>query len=538
MVEAVTVICEAAAYFLQGYCLQYFLGSFLHGRLLDRRKRAVAVSFCYGVMRMAMAYLLPHRGESGGSFYRLVLQCILLPALVFVFYRAAKIITVFLLTTFLALSEISFFIGYMAMSLSTPVLELETRFFTLGYIDAVPFDYLIRITAALLQVLCCILWVLILYFSLKKVAGAFREKEYEMHRTELLFILAPGLVGLMLCVLLRIIMITVEDGMPALLYDRYPVLHIVIPAILSLSLLSILYSVKLFQDMILLGRERNSRMILEQQIDNMQEHMGEMERLYAGVRSLKHDMKNTLTVLMRLSAAKDEAENAAFSAYLSELNRSFDKLEFGFHTGNAVADAMLSMKYHEMSRCFSGGDESGIQGDCGKFEFDADKLLFPEDLAIQSYDIGVILGNALDNAIEACKRLAKKHPRSKPFIRLSSFRRGKFFFLEIENSFDGTLKRNAGAEFPATLKTEKQMHGIGFDNMKKTAEKYDGAVDFSVEGNPGGRNNMSGFAIFTLSVMMKNNGLPTLQAGSVSGERREEQVTYGAEAKQKQEETI
>lgn len=508
MAETVTVLCEIIAFLLQGYCLQYFFGSFLDGRFFDRRKNAVAVSLCYGIMKTSMIYLLPSHGESERRLYQLILQCVLLAALVFFFYKAAKTITGFLITTFLALNEISFFIGYMIMSLSTPVLELETRFFIQGYIAPVPFESLIRFTAVLLQVSCCILWILILYLSLRKVAGAFQEKEYEMHRTELLFILTPGLVGFMLCVLLRIIMITVEDGMPALLYDRYPILRGVIPAILLLSLLSILYSVKLFQDMILLGRERNSRMILEQQIDNMQAHVGEMEHLYAGVRSLKHDMKNTLTILMRLSAEKEETESATFHTYLSELNRSFDKLELRFHTGNAVADALLSMKYHEMSRYFSGGDAGDAQencesGNCKKFEFDAEKLLFPENLAIQSYDIGVILGNALDNAIEACKRLAQDHPQVKPFIRLSSFQRGKFFFMEVENSFDGTLKRNAGAEFPATLKSEKQIHGIGFDNMKKTAEKYDGAVDFSVEGNPDIIKDASGFAIFTLSIMLK-----------------------------------
>ena len=536
MAEMAVDIGEIMAFILQGYCLQYFLGSFLESRLPGRRAGALFVSLGYGLMKMAAVYLTPAGRESTGSFYKLLLQCVLLPVFVFCFYRAAKTITVFLITTFLALNEISFFIGYMIMSLIAPVLELETRFFTRGYIAESAFEQILSFTAVMLQFLCFILWVSVLYFSLRKVANAFREKDYEMHRTELLFILTPGLVGFLLCALLRLIMITVENGMPALLYDRYPVLRAVIPAILLLSLLSIVYSVKLFQDMILLGRERNSRITLEQQIDNMQEHMGEMEHLYAGVRSLRHDMKNTLTVLMRLSAATKEEEKAELTAYLAELNRSFDKLELRFQTGNAVADALLSMKYHEIKRCFSveagrgkqngvasghyddpepvpdsaagGGQGSFGQEDLKKLDFQTDNLIFPENLAIQSYDIGVILGNALDNAIEACQRLIQRYPQAEPFIRLSSFQRGKYFFLEVANSFDGTLKQNRQSEFPATLKNEKQIHGIGFANMKKTAEKYDGAVDFSVEGNPG----MPGFAIFTLSIMMKNTGQQAPQA--------------------------
>ena len=526
MAEITVGICEITAFILQGYCLQYFFGSFLESRLPARRTGGIAVAVCYGMMKAAVVYLTPVSTNSTDGFYKLVLQCALLPALIFAFYRAARTVTVFLLAAFLALNEISFFIGYMIMSLSTPVLELETYFFMQGYIAADSFEQVLRFTAAMLQVLCCVLWVCILYFSLRKTAGAFLEKDYEMHRTELLFILTPGLVGFLLCVLLRIIMVTVEDGMPALLYDKYPVLRVVIPAILLLSLLSILYSVKLFQNMILLSRERNSRIILEQQIDNMQEHMGEMEHLYAGVRSLRHDMKNTMTVLMSLSAATKEEEKAELAAYLSELNRSFDKLELRFQTGNAVADALLSMKYHEINRLFSadaadrrqGGGQNGFEPeDLKKLDFQADNLLFPEHLEIQSYDIGVILGNALDNAIEACQRLVQVHPQARPFIRLASFQRGKYFFLEVENSFDGKLKRNSRSEFPATLKEEQQIHGIGFANMKKTAEKYDGAVDYSVEGNPG----TPGFAIFTLSIMMKNSSRQTPRGGwcSEKGEK-------------------
>lgn len=500
MAENITTLGEITAFFLQGYCLQYFLCHFLDQRLKGRHKTAGFVTVVYGIGKSAITYLLRMENKSVNSVYRLALQSILLLILSFCFYRAAKVITVFLLTTFSALNEIGFFIGYMVMSLSVPVLELETDLFTKGYVGSEHFEQLLRFTAAALQVLCCIVWVSLLYISLRKLVSAFREKEYAMQRTELFFILTPSLAGLLLCVLLRIIMVTVEDGRPALLYDRYPALRILIPAIL---LLSVLYSVKLFQDMVSLNREKSSRMILEQQIDTLQEHTREIERLYEGVRSVKHDMKNTLTVLMRLLETEEGREKSEIAAYLSDLNQSFDRLELRFRTGNAVADALLSMKFHEMRRCFSDLDpEDGLSPD-SRFVFQADKLLFPEELAISSYDIGVILGNALDNAIEACMRLVKESPQTIPFIRVSSFQRGKFFFLEIENSFDGKLKRRGQSEFPATVKPEKQMHGIGFANMKKTAEKYGGAVDFSVEGNPGNIQNEPGYAIFTLSIMMK-----------------------------------
>ena len=48
---------------------------------------------------------------------------------------------------------------------------------------------------------------------------------------------------------------------------------------------------------------------------------------------------------------------------------------------------------------------------------DADKLVFPQDLKIHSYDIGIILGNAVDNAVRACRKLKEKEPGADAFIR-------------------------------------------------------------------------------------------------------------------------
>ena len=132
-------------------------------------------------------------------------------------------------------------------------------------------------------------------------------------------------------------------------------------------------------------------------------------------------------------------------------------------------------------------------------QFHADRMLFPEKLMIQGYDIGIILGNALDNALEACKKLKAEEPEAETFIRLSSYVRGKMFFLEMENSFDGKVVRKRDAEFPVTTKADKKVHGIGLLNIRHTAEKYHGAVDWSIGYHEFTRHN-----VFTLSVMLQN----------------------------------
>lgn len=75
----------------------------------------------------------------------------------------------------------------------------------------------------------------------------------------------------------------------------------------------------------------------------------------------------------------------------------------------------------------------------------------------------------------------------------AAYAKGKMFFLEMENSFDGKVVRKRDAEFPITTKADKKVHGIGPMNIKNTAEKYHGAVDWSIQ-----------HKVFTLSVMLKN----------------------------------
>lgn len=239
--------------------------------------------------------------------------------------------------------------------------------------------------------------------------------------------------------------------------------------------------VKLFQDMIYLNREKSSRIILEKQVESLKEHMEEMERIYSGIRGMKHDMKNTLSIIQRLLDGEGAEEKEELREYLLGLNRRLSELDIRFRTGYTVVDTLLNMKYYEAVK------------EIPNLNMDADNMLFSHELKIQSYDIGVILGNSLDNAIQACRKLIKKEPKADAFIRLCSMQRGNFLILKVENSFDGRLIRRRQGEFPETDKVDKKTHGIGLANIKSTAEKYHGTMDFKVEGR-----------VFILSVMLKN----------------------------------
>lgn len=479
----VAEVLYAVLIVFQGYCLQYFFGYFLEDRLKSRCS-GMCVAVLYAIMRMAVMWVLPPSYEDyKAAVGTLVLSLCILSFLALCFYKAFRPVAVFLVVSFQAVLDISSYVAAVLFGKLGNKLSYVWNWCVREGIITSEKSLALAVWIGTVAVLALqyMIIALLVYYSLKKIVSDFHDRNYCTSSTELLFILTPAAVGMMICMLLRIIIVAVEDSVPKMLYDKYPILILVIPIILILSLLSILYSVKLFQDMICLNREKSGRIILEKQISSMQEHMEDMERIYSGIRGMKHDMKNTLCVIHSLSAGDDAKRNEELQAYLSEMNRSIENLEVRFKTGNMVADTLLNMKYHEAVR------------DISDLKMDVDKLLLPQGLVIHSYDIGVILGNAVDNAIEACRKLKAKEPEADAFIRVSSMQKGNLLILKVENSFDGRLVIRSQDEFPITDKADKKFHGIGLAKIKNTAKKYQGTMDFKIKDR-----------VFILSVMMKN----------------------------------
>ncbi|MDE7423112.1 MAG: GHKL domain-containing protein [Lachnospiraceae bacterium] len=482
MYKMVELLYMAVVLF-RGYCLQYFLGSFLESRWKSRwNGLCVAVLYAaglYGISRIFNQVLGTGYNGYREAVWKLVLLLCILVILALCFYKAFCLITVFLAVAFQALADISKYAAVILLAkMGDSVVDVWNWCVEKGLFKS---DRALMMTLngsmLAVQIFQYLVIAMLLYISLRKIVRDFKEKDYEIHRTELMFLLIPAAAGLLICVLLRIIMITLEDNVPKMLYDRYPILVIVLPAILLLSLLSILYGVKLFQDMIYRNKEKSERVILKNQVRSMQKHLEEMERIYSEIRGMKHDMKNTLAVIGQLSVE----EKGELQEYLADLNQTFNRLDMRFCTGNMVADTLLNMKYHEAVRLMPA------------LKMYTDRLLFPQDLKIHSYDIGIILGNAVDNAIWACRKLKEKEPEADVFIRFVSIQKGNLLLLTVENSFEGRLVRKPQMEFPVTDKPDKENHGMGLANIKNTVEKYHGTMDYMVKGR-----------VFILSMMMKN----------------------------------
>lgn len=447
------------------------------------------MTIVYGVLKMVIFWGMPPGYENyKTAMVGVIISLGILTAISLCFYKGFRLITIFLVVAFQAISDISRYAAVIPISeAGEKISDMLTSWVNKGYIVSIKAVTVTMYGNIILQqIIQYFVIALLLYLPIKNIIKNFQQKDYKIGRTELMFLLTPAATGMMICILLRIIIVIVEDSVQKMLYEKYPVLIAVIPAILLLSLLSILYGVKLFQNMICLHRERNGKIILEKQVMGLQEHMNEMERIYSGIRSMKHDMGNTISVISQLSSENNTEKNNELQAYLRELNRNFDKLEMRYKTGNTVVDTLLNMKYHEAMEMLP------------DLKIEADKLLFPQNLKIQSYDIGIIIGNAVDNAIEACLKLKENDENAEAFIRLSSVMKGNLLILKVENSFDGHLIKKPQNEFPETDKEDKKSHGIGLANIRITAERYHGAMDYMVNDR-----------VFILSVMMKNESKET-----------------------------
>ncbi|MBQ8698307.1 MAG: GHKL domain-containing protein [Schwartzia sp.] len=110
---------------------------------------------------------------------------------------------------------------------------------------------------------------------------------------------------------------------------------------------------------------------------------------------------------------------------------------------------------------------------------------WPRDGRLDIYDVSVILSNALANAAEAAARE----------ISVRSYQKGRLFFIEAANDFEGKLVWDEAGELPVTSKPDAAMHGMGLANIRRCAQKYKGEMDIQVAEENGRRK-------FLLTVML------------------------------------
>lgn len=168
-------------------------------------------------------------------------------------------------------------------------------------------------------------------------------------------------------------------------------------------------------------------------------------------KSLRHDLKNHLIIL---SDALDQNDLRGARAYLSAISSALSSFGALSKTGNHAIDSLINFKLYNTA-------ESGIA-----LEYFTE---IPTDLKIDTFDLTVILGNLLDNALEALSRLSA--PKEKKLSVTLKYHSGRLI-IKISNTYDGVVS-SAGAKF-FTRKKDPALHGIGLSNVRAAISKYDG----------------------------------------------------------------
>ncbi len=168
-----------------------------------------------------------------------------------------------------------------------------------------------------------------------------------------------------------------------------------------------------------------------------------------------HDMKHQVAALM----AGGGEERARYGR---EIERLIEIYDLRVNTKNEALNTLLMDRglYCSMR---------GIRWSCA---VDGEGLDF-----IDRMDLYVLLGNALDNAVEAVQRVRDEDNR---IIQLRICRKDSFVHIRLENSYEGELRWQG--DLPVTTKEDAASHGIGFGSIRSIARKYGGYASATTEG--------------------------------------------------------
>lgn len=188
------------------------------------------------------------------------------------------------------------------------------------------------------------------------------------------------------------------------------------------------------------------------QSELIENQLRETRDMYKQVRGWRHDYRNHIQN-MRIQLSKGNYEE--LDRYLSELADDLNTVDTVVMTGNVMADAVLNAKLTTAGRM---GIRTKVNASV------------PEGLALSDVELCAIMGNLLDNALEACEKLSEE----KRFLRVYMGNLKNQFYLSVQNSA-GELRKSGGTYL--STKDGGSAHGFGIFRIDRLTKKYGGYVN-------------------------------------------------------------
>ena len=316
--------------------------------------------------------------------------------------------------------------------------------------------------AAWNYVFVAVLQLILFSVMLYAVVRLLKKKTMKLHIKELCYLLLIPITGILFVNIIFNILLIVNENLVFQLYEQFPVFLGIVPVVAALFYAGILITIVSYQKMIGLQEEKEKYFVEQQQVHAIQERMEEVEQFYHGIRQMKHEMKNHMTNIKGL------VRNGSYGdieQYIDHMDESMNVFEITIKTGNTVTDVIVNDKQKAAEK----------QGILFQSEFS-----YPKSDGYNAYDIGVIINNLLQNALEACEKMAE----GKRYIYLSGRQKKKFYVINVKNSFEGEVTFDTKTNLPLSTKgKDTALHGIGLSNVKREVDKYMGDVDIRAKKN-------------------------------------------------------
>jgi sensor histidine kinase YesM len=194
--------------------------------------------------------------------------------------------------------------------------------------------------------------------------------------------------------------------------------------------------------------------VIENQVELQRENYKALSEAIQNIYALRHDARHHILFIKTMIEEKNYDKALE---YIRQFNEHEINITIPTLCENFTADSII--KYY-MSIALEKNIELKTQ------------LTIPDDININNLDLCVVLGNCLENAIDACDRIIDQ---KKKYIYFQSKILGSHIVFKITNSFNGEiLIFNKGL----ISTKENRGHGIGLANVQNTVNKYKGSLDF------------------------------------------------------------
>ena len=173
------------------------------------------------------------------------------------------------------------------------------------------------------------------------------------------------------------------------------------------------------------------------------------------IKALRHDLKHHLQELILLA---DKRHVPELQAYIRQMEAFIRNPKEFAATGNREIDSLLNYMLQRARE-----ELDTVQA----------KILLPEEIR-HSFDINVLLGNLLENAIDAARQTEKKYLSVHIALKKGVLK------IKIDNSFspsDIRQEKRGDRQIFLTTKSSEKSHGIGLKNVQQIVEKYNGAME-------------------------------------------------------------